>query len=287
MSGSVSMDRAGSLTVVGTGIRLASQTTPEARAFLSQADKVFFLVADPASIEWMRSLNATAESLHDCYRDGQDRRAAYACMIQRILAGVRDGLAICVAFYGHPGVLAYPWHEAVRQARKEGFEARMLPGVSAEACLYSDLGIDPGATGWQSYGATDFLVNGRQLDTRSSLLLWQIGVIGVLEYRQDAGLWNAKGLRVLTDILTDWYGAGHQVTVYEAAHYPVCGPFIQQVGLRDLPTARVTPISTLYVPPLAPPVPDRQMLRRLGVPVDAGENVDAAAQEAATALRRA
>jgi hypothetical protein len=274
MSRGASLDGLGSLTVVGTGIQLASQTTPEARAFLGQADKVFFLVADPATFEWIRSLNPTAESLHGCYRHGQDRRAAYACMIQRILAGVRDGLAVCVASYGHPGVLAYPWHEAVRQARKEGFEARMLPGISAEACLYSDLGIDPGATGWQSYEATDFLVNGRRLDTRSSLLLWQIGVIGVLEYRQDAGLWNAEGLRVLTDVLTDRYGAGHQVTVYEAAHYPVCGPSVQHVALRDLPTARVTPISTLYVPPLASPAPDRQMLRRLGI-------------RAATARRRA
>jgi hypothetical protein len=37
----------------------------------------------------------------------------------------------------------------------------MLPGISAEDCLFADLGIDPGIYGCQSYEATDFLANGR------------------------------------------------------------------------------------------------------------------------------
>src|SRR3546814_12671609 len=35
-------------------------------------------------------------------------------------------------------------HKAIAQARAEGLEAHMEAGVSAEDCLYADLGIDPG-----------------------------------------------------------------------------------------------------------------------------------------------
>ena len=49
-------------------------------------------------------------------------------MVEEILAAVREGKRVCAVFYGHPGVYVKPSHEAVRRARKEGFEARMLPG---------------------------------------------------------------------------------------------------------------------------------------------------------------
>jgi hypothetical protein len=42
----------------------------------------------------------------------------------------------------------------------------MLPAVSAEDCLFADLGVDPGAAGCQSHEAADFLI----LDTRSTRL---------------------------------------------------------------------------------------------------------------------
>src|SRR2546429_6584747 len=45
-----------------------------------------------------------------------------------------------------------------RQAREEGFEAEMLPAVSAEDCLFADLGVDPGDEGCQSFEATSFLL---------------------------------------------------------------------------------------------------------------------------------
>src|SRR5690606_41924587 len=52
----------------------------------------------------------------------------------------------------------------------EGFVARMEPGISAEACLYADLGIDPGRHGVQSMEATHFLVYDRVPDTSGLVL---------------------------------------------------------------------------------------------------------------------
>src|ERR1700676_3415101 len=165
--------RTGSLTVVRSGIRLG-QTTIEARSHIEQADKVLFLVADPLAWSWIADLNPTAESLHVFYERSADRMTAYIGMVEHILSRVRQGVKVCGAFYGHPGVFAFPTHEAIRRARADGIEARMLPGVSAEDCLFADLGIDPAPTGCQSFEATDFLVYNRHIDPTAALVLWQL-----------------------------------------------------------------------------------------------------------------
>jgi hypothetical protein len=252
----------GSLTVVGTGIRL-SQLSVEARAFIESADKLLFLVGDRVTFAWLTEVNASAESLHTFYSPGKPRLPAYTAMVERILACVREGLDVCAAFYGHPGVFAYPTHEAIRRARLEGYSARMLPGISAEDCLFADLGVDPAANGCQSFEATDFLVCRRRgFSPFVPVILWQIGVTGELGYATEC---NRSGLRLLVDILLEHYDPTHEVVIYEAAEYLGCEPSIQRVDLRGVPGAEVTAASTLYLPPKAPAVPDREMLDRLGI----------------------
>ena len=55
----------GRLTVVGTGYNVAGQVTPEALSCLKSADRLFYLMSDPATALWLRSLNAAAEPPHD------------------------------------------------------------------------------------------------------------------------------------------------------------------------------------------------------------------------------
>lgn len=253
----------GSLVVVGTGIQLVGQVTLEARTYIEQADKVLFLAADPATSYWIQELNPSAESLHTFYQQGKERMTSYIEMIERILSEVRKGQQVCVTFYGHPGVFVYPSHEAIRRARLEGFSAKMLPGISAEDCLFADLGIDPAMTGCQSFEATDFLIHKRTFDTYCSLVLWQVGVIGDLTFNQ--GRPNKTGLHVLIEHLEQYYGSDHLAIVYEAAQYPICDPVIDCMPLGKVREARVTSISTLYVLPVTPAPLDREMLDRLGI----------------------
>jgi len=256
--------RNGSLTVVGTGHLIAGQATPEALQSIKTAKKFFYLVGDPATAYWLETLNPTAETLENSFRIGRNRMDSYLEMVERVLAPVRKGLRVTVAFYGHPGVFVFPSHEAVRRARSEGFAATMLPGISAEDCLFADLGVDPGQQGCQSFEATDFILRKRKFDARSPLILWQVGGIGVTTFRSKH-LWSRAGLRLLTSVLRKTYPAEHEVIVYEAAQYPVCPPIIQPVPLSQLPKARVSIISTLYVPPREMARPDRRMLARLGL----------------------
>ena len=66
----------GSLTVVGTGIQFAGQLTIEARAHITQAEKVLFLVFDPIAADWIKDINPSAESLYPCYQPGESRMIA-------------------------------------------------------------------------------------------------------------------------------------------------------------------------------------------------------------------
>lgn len=249
----------GSLVVVGTGLKAALHLTPEARGEISRADQVFYLVSDPLSEMWIKRLRPTAKSLASCYIPGRPRMAAYQRMLDKILAPVRSGRRVCAAFYGHPGVSVLPSHEAIRQARREGFEARMLPGISAEDCLFSELGLDPTRSGCQSYEATDFLAYRRRFDPSSALVLWQAGVVGNLGYGRRPG---RSGLRVLARRLAQVYGRTHEVVLYEASVLPIIPSTTRSTTIKDLPTAGVTGRMTLFIPP-KPRAPDPEGLRQL------------------------
>ncbi len=241
---------AGSLIVVGTGIRTVGQMTMEAVAWIRQADRVLYVVGDPIAAAMIHTLNPRAESLSGLYADGKHRLDTYQEMVERILASVRAGARTCFAAYGHPGVFAFPSHEAIRRARAEGYAAKMLPGISAEDCLFADLGVDPGVTGCQSYEATDLLVNGRTLDTSGSVVLWQIGVVGDAAYR--AGGYGRAALPLLVERLLLFYPPDHPVYLYEAAVLAGCEPVILPVTVAGLVAAPMTPGFTAYIPPARP-----------------------------------
>jgi precorrin-2 methylase len=160
------------LIVIGTGIRTIGQMTLESVAWLKRADIVLYVVSDPIAEEMIKTLRPDgAESLYSCYGENKPRLQSYNEMIDKTLGYVRAGKRVCMAAYGHPGVFAYPTHESVRRARAEGYKARMLPGISAEDCMFADLNFDPAMAGCQSYEATDFLINGRIADNSSNLIL--------------------------------------------------------------------------------------------------------------------
>ena len=236
------------MIVVGTGYNLAGHVTPETRAAIEQADRVFYLLTDPATPTWLKGVNPAAESLHDCYREGQAGAAASAEMVERILTPVREGLRVCAAFYGHPAILVRPAHDSMRRARAEGYRARMLPAVSFLDCLFADLGIDPGVRGCQLFDATDFLVRRRRFDPETPLVLLQPGAIGVTAYRE-GGAARPEALPILVEVLRRSYPADHEVVLYEMPQLPILDPDIRSVPLAALADAGMAVNATLFVPP--------------------------------------
>ena len=185
--------------------------------------------------------------MRDCYAPGEPRERSYRRMADRMLAAVRSGAYVCAAFYGHPGVFVNPAHQAIRRARREGFRARMLPGISTEDCLFADLGIDPADNGCQSFEATDFLAYRRRFDPTSALILWQVGVLGEPGFPTDAGC-RPERLARLTRVLRRHYDERHPIILYEAAQFPVSEPKIKKIPLSKLPSVRLWSITTVYIP---------------------------------------
>lgn len=230
---------------------------------MRNADRVYFLSADPLTGYWLQQVNPSAQSLNRFYAEGKDRCVTYEQIVETVVSALDGGLRICFATYGHPGVFAYPTHEAIRRARARGHFAEMLPAISADACLFADLGVDPSTSGCQSFEATDFLIYNRRFDPHSALLLWQVGVIAVSIHKPDSAPWNRKGLAVLVQRLLESYPAEHQVWLYEASPYACCRPRAQAVKLSELPHASFRAIATLYVPPLGRAPVDSAMVERL------------------------
>ncbi len=237
----------GSLTVVGTGIRTIGQITIESLALMASAEALFHVIGEPMQEEALRVINPAAETLTGFYVDGMDRGQTYEAMVQTITESVFSGRRTVAAFYGHPGVFTYPTHESVRRTRKAGYPARMLPAVSAEDCLFADLGIDPG-DGCQAYEATDFLLSGRVVDIRSHLIIWQIGSIG--NYTYEATQYDMGLLPQLVARLASIYGPTHPLTVYEAPFEPGGVPRVLRIGISHLHESMLTLASTLHIPPL-------------------------------------
>ncbi len=257
---STSSQKRGSLVVIGTGIRTVGQLTLEAIAWMQEADALPYVVGDPIAEVVIKQLNPKgAFSMAGFYEEGKPRIHAYNAMIDYILKCVRRGDKTVAAFYGHPGVFAYPSHESIRKARSEGYPAIMLPAVSSEDCLFADLGVDPAVGGCQSYEATDFLVNSPIIDSSSQLILWQIGTLGDWTYKTQR--YDTRAMPLLVQRLAQFYPLSHPVIVYEAAMLPVTQPMIAQIPLYSLSEFPITAAMTLYIPPARGRSPDPAMLR--------------------------
>ncbi|GAB2506224.1 SAM-dependent methyltransferase [Lysobacter humi (ex Lee et al. 2017)] len=251
----------GSLACVGLGMMLGAHLGPRAASRIEQADVVFVLAGDPLVEMWLQSLRGDARSLQPYYADGKPRHRTYREMVEAMLTEVRAGRRVCGAFYGHPGVFAKVPHDAVAQARVEGFEAVMEPAVSAEDCLYADLGIDPGRTGCQHFEASQLLFQRRRIDPAAVLVLWQIGAVGDRSYARFAT--GAAHRALLVERLREDYPADHEVIVYEAATLPVASARMERLRLDALPGATLHMHSTLVIPPAHAPEPDEAMLARI------------------------
>ena len=151
------MSNPGTLACVGLGMMLGAHLSPRSRSHIEQADVVFVLVSDPLVELWVQDMRPDTRSLQPYYWEGQSRLTSYNEMVEAMLVEVRAGRRVCGVFYGHPGVFALVPHKAIAGARAEGFDAHMEPGISAEDCLYADLGIDPGTFGCQHYEASQLM----------------------------------------------------------------------------------------------------------------------------------
>ncbi|KGJ89688.1 SAM-dependent methyltransferase [Colwellia psychrerythraea] len=262
-SANLDSSKAGSLVCVGTGIALAGQITTIAKSHIENADVVFAALPNSIADQWLASLNPNIINLQQFYVDGMPRTECYQNMVNAILTEVRTGKNVVGAFYGHAGVFAWAPHESIRIARSEGYSAYMEPGISAEDCLYADLGIDPGTVGCQAFETSQLLFYKHTVDPASLLILWQIGIAGdhtFTTYDSDI-----NKLELTVQFLNQWYDNDHEVIVYEAPFLPTQTVRMDRIKLKDLAKCKLSMISTLVIPPAKKLELDHETLAMFGL----------------------
>ena len=251
----------GSLVCVGTGMTLGSHISPLSRSYIENAEVVFSMVSSGVTEQWITSMNTDVRDLQPLYGEGKSRHQTYREMIELILTEVRQGKKVVGAFYGHPGVFAKVPHQAILKARHEGFQAHMEPGISAEDCLFADLGIDPGEFGCQHYETSQFMFYKRVIDPSAYLILWQIGMAGDKSHAKYVT--DSRYRSLLVDLLQEYYPNNHQVILYKAKVLPIDKIRNEKLSLVELPFAEVSQHTTLIIPPCNKMIKNKQVLDKL------------------------
>lgn len=253
--------RRGSLACVGLGMTLGSHLTPLARSHIQQADVVFAGLSDGVVELWLQRMHPDVRSLQPYYREGKSRMKTYREWVELMMVEVRAGKRVCGVFYGHPGIFAWSPHKAIETARAEGYPAHMEPGISAEDCLYADLGIDPGRFGCQHFEASQLLFYERRIDNAGYVVLWQMGIVG----NRSTGRFEAgpKYRELLVELLSRDYPLDHEAIIYRGATLPIEKPRIRRAALGDLHRVPLTAEETVVLPPARALKPNAAMQERL------------------------
>lgn len=257
-------EQRGSIACVGLGMTLGSHLSPLARSHIEQSDVVFAALSDAIVELWLEQMHPDVRSLQPYYGKGDKSRAiTYREWVEVMMAEVRNGKKVCAVFYGHPGIFAWSPHEVIKVARAEGFRAHMEPGISAEDCLYADLGIDPGRCGCQHYEASQLLFYETRINSQAYLVLWQVGLVGDRSMKRFAT--GPQYRQVLVDVLSQDYPLDHELIIYRGATLPIEQPRIRRVRLQDLQATAVSAEETVVVPPASTLRPNRMMRERLAM----------------------
>lgn len=253
----------GSLVCVGTGMLLGGHISPISTSYITQADVVFSLMSTGITERWVEEKHPDVRSLQPYYQEGKNRNITYNEMVEAILTEVRLGKKVAAVFYGHPGVFACVSHRAIAKAKIENFPAHMEAGISAEDCLYADLGIDPGKTGSINYEASQFMFYQRNIDPAAHLILWQVGFAGDKSLAKYS---TGKVYRqVLVDLLLETYPSDHQVILYQAKVLPIDTVRAEYIALTDLVEAELFMHTTLVIPPSEKMQPNQAILAKLAI----------------------
>ena len=255
------MSSSGSITCVGIGMTLGAHITPQAKQCIVESDVVFVAASSGVVEKWIEGMHHDVRSLQPYYAADKPRTQTYREMVDAMMTEVRAGKNVCGAFYGHPGVFAKAPHDIIAVGKAEGYRAIMLPGISAEDCLWADLGLDPGQSGCQQYEASQLLFSRRPIDTAAILVLWQVGVVGDSSFTMRST--GTPQRKLLTERLLEHYPPDHSAILYEASTLPTFPPRKEIIQLVDLPGSSVRQETTLVIPALGPAPRDESMFSKL------------------------
>ncbi len=250
------------LIIVGSGIKSLSHLTRETECTIKEANLVLYLLNEPIIEQWIQVNSNKYESLEDIYFSHSLRSDAYAEISKKIIASLDMFEHLCVVMYGHPIFLCDSISNLTEILRNMLIDFMILPAVSSLDCLFADLKINP-SQGFHAVDATDLLLYNNLLCKFNHLIIWQIGLVGVLGNTKS--LSNVKSLNILCNKLINFYGPKQCCFIYEASIYPHLQPVIIEIPLERLNQVTISTISTVYIPAETKPQISKSNFKELGM----------------------
>ncbi|WP_419421429.1 SAM-dependent methyltransferase (plasmid) [Legionella sp. D16C41] len=254
------------LVLIGSGIKTISHLTIEAQAYIKQADCVLYLVNEPIFEKWLNKYSKKCISLENHYFLYEKRAESYKKIADEILNYTEQYDFVSIVLYGHPTIFSSPGLDAIKRAKERNIETVVLPGISAEDCLFADLKVDPSQNGCLSVEAMSFLIFDDKVDKHYDLVIWQLGMVGNIEPVVKKN--SKKGLSLIQEKLLKIYSSQHEVILYEAALYPGIKPKITKFAIELLINQNISSISTLYIPAEKKRLHDEKILFKLNLKIE-------------------
>ncbi|OAX36330.1 tetrapyrrole methylase [Rhizopogon vinicolor AM-OR11-026] len=239
----------GTLTIAGSGISSVSHITLGTLSYIKGSNKIFYFVCDPV-IEAFIHDNSTADcfDLSVFYDNNKGRYDSYIQVCEVVLKDVRAGRDVLGVFYGHPGAFVSPSHRTIAVARQEGYEAKMLPGISAGDYMFADLEFDPALSGCNTCEATEILLRDKPLGPSVQNIIWQVGSVCVVDME-----FSKSKFHLLVDRLEKDFGPDYKVVHYIGAVLPQSTTIMDTFTIADLRKGDIAKqfntVLTLYIPP--------------------------------------
>lgn len=261
MESAPNQNNKGSIVCVSLGMTLGAHLTPICRSHIEKAD-IVFTSAHSLLEQWVQQMNTNVHSLQYLYAEGKDRRKTYHEMVEIMMTEVRKGKRVVSAFYGHTGVFAWSPHKVIEVARLEGYSAKMEAGVSAEDCLYADLGIDPGRVGSQHFEASQYMLYQRRIDPTAYLILWQVGITGDQSIKRYSTSQSHRQI-LIEMLIEEGYSSEHKIALYECPSTALSEARIDWMPLSDFATADMSLITTMVIPPARKMQKNKRIINKL------------------------
>jgi uncharacterized protein YabN with tetrapyrrole methylase and pyrophosphatase domain len=241
------------LIIAGTGIKFLSHLTIEVKSAIETSSCVVFLLNEPAMKNWVVKNSKKYISMDNIYFSSKLRLDSYSKIVDEVFLNLQENDDICFLMYGHPTFFSSVVAEITKSISFEKVLIQIMPGISAIDCLFSDLRIDPGKKGLQSYDATEFILYDEIFSTTSHLVLWQIAIIGEFGIINNSEInvnCQKKAMEILISKLIKHYPRDHRVSLYVASQYPSVEFELKSIELQKLNIINIPRLATLYVPPL-------------------------------------
>lgn len=240
------------LIIAGSGIKFLSHLSYETQSAIKGSDFVLYLLNEPAIKKWISENAKLSLSLDSEYFSSIKRKDSYLAIEKAVVEKLDLYESVCFIVYGNPLFFSTSALNLAKNISRKEVNVEVIPAISALDCLFVDLRVDPAINGFQSYEATSFVLSEQMFNTDSSLILWQIGVVGITKVLHGKNELNSSHqcfLNLLVKHLLKFYDKCQVCYLYVAAQYPGVTPDIKKVLVSELLGTSINRLATLYIPP--------------------------------------